>query len=142
MVGLRHESNGREGADSRTVNLAYLEPTLATKLGGYDVSIGPRVWFYYGGQTGNEDIERYRGYTGLSLAVGSDDGLRLSSFSRYNIGSGKGAAQIDASYPLNRLVWSRLNLYLYGQLFTGYGENLLDYDRQVTRARLGIAIVR
>ena len=142
MVGLRHESNGREGADSRTVNLAYLEPTLATKIGGYDVSIGPRAWFYYGGQTGNEDIERYRGYTGLSLAVGSDDGLRLSSFSRYNLGTGKGGAQIDASYPLNRLVWSRLNLYLYGQLFTGYGENLLDYDRQVTRARLGIAIVR
>lgn len=142
MVGLRHESNGREGADSRTVNLAYLEPTLAAKIGGYDVSIGPRAWFYYGGQTGNEDIERYRGYTGLSLAVGSDDGLRLSSFSRYNFGTGKGGAQLDASYPLNRLVWSRLNLYFYGQLFAGYGENLLGYNREVTRARLGIAIVR
>ncbi|MDO9488086.1 MAG: phospholipase A [Sphingomonadaceae bacterium] len=141
-AGLRHESNGREGVDSRTVNIAYLEPTLATKIGGYDVSIGPRAWFYYGGQTGNEDIERYRGYTGFSLAVGSDDGLRLSSFSRYNFGSGKGSTQVDGSYPLNRLVWSRLNLYLYGQLFAGYGENMLDYDRQVTRARLGVAIVR
>lgn len=141
-LGLRHESNGREGVDSRTVNLAYVEPTLAGKIGSYDVSIGPRAWFYYGGQTGNEDIERYRGYTGLSLAIGRDDGIRLNSFSRYNIGTGKGSAQVDASYPLNRLIWQGLNLYLYGQVFTGYGENLLDYNRQVTRARLGIAIVR
>lgn len=141
-LGLRHESNGRDGADSRSVNLAYVEPTLAGKIGSYDVSIGPRAWFYYGGQTGNEDIERYRGYTGLSLAIGRDDGIRLNSSSRYNVGTGKGSTQLDASYPLNRLVWEGLNLYLYGQVFTGYGENMLDYNRQVTRARLGIAIVR
>lgn len=141
-VGLRHESNGREGAESRTVNLAYVEPTLAGKIGNYDVSVGPRAWFYYGGQTGNEDIERFRGYTGVSLTVGRDDGVGLNSFTRYNVGTGKGSTQLDASYPLNRLIWQGLNLYLYGQLFTGYGENLLDYNREVMRARLGVAIIR
>lgn len=142
LFGLRHESNGEEGTESRSVNLAYVEPSLSGKVGGYDVSIGPRAWFYYGGQAGNEDIERYRGYTGLSLSAGREDGLRFSSFSRYNIGTGKGSAQVDASYPLNRLVWRSLNLYLYGQVFTGYGENILDYNRKTTRARLGVAIVR
>jgi outer membrane phospholipase A len=142
QVGLRHESNGREGDASRSVNIAYVQPRLTAQVGAYDVTIGPRAWFYYGGQAGNENIERYRGYTGLALEVGQDDGLRLTSFTRYNLDSGKGAAQLDASYPLNRLIWSKLNLYLYGQLFTGYGENLLDYDRRSTRARFGVAIVR
>jgi outer membrane phospholipase A len=142
LLGLRHESNGREGEASRSVNIAYVEPTLSTSLDGYDVTIGPRAWFYYGSQGGNRDIERYRGYTGLSLGIGEEDGLRLTSLSRYNIGTGKGAAQVDVSYPLNRLIWNRLNLYLYGQLFAGYGENLLDYDRKTTRARIGVAIVR
>ena len=142
QLGLRHESNGREGEASRSVNIAYAQPTLSTSIAGYDVTIGPRAWFYYGGQSGNEDIERYRGYTGLTLAIGEEDGLRLTSLSRYNFGTGKGAAQVDLSYPLNRLIWDRLNLYLYGQLFTGYGENLLDYNRRTTRARIGVAIVR
>lgn len=142
QLGLRHESNGREGPASRSVNIAYLQPTLATSVAGQDVTIGPRAWFYFGGQDGNENIERYRGHAGLSLGIGNDDGLRLTSFARYNIGSDKGAAQIDVSYPLSRLIWDRLNLYVYGQLYAGYGENLLDYDRRATRARIGVAIVR
>ena len=35
-----------------------------------------------------------------------------------------------------------LNLYVFGQAFAGYGENLLDYNRQTTRLRVGVAIVR
>ena len=102
----------------------------------------PERPFYYGKQRGNEDIERYRGYAGLALAVGRDDGVRLSADGRMSFALGKGSVQADLSYPLDRLLWSRLDLYLYGQAFAGYGENLLDHDRNITRARIGIAIVR
>src|SRR3546814_2275188 len=48
----------------------------------------------------------------------------------------------DISYPIDRLIGGNLNFYLIGQAFTGYGENLLDYNRRMTRLRLGLAIVR
>ena len=142
QFGLRHESNGREGDASRSVNTAYVQPSVTLPVGRYELMIGPRAWFYYGGQEGNENIEDFRGHTGLALEIGEDDGFRLSTFARYNFDTGNGAAQADVSYPLSRLVWDRLNLYLYGQAFVGYGENLLDYNRRMTRFRIGIGIVR
>lgn len=142
QLGLRHESNGRGGDASRSVNTAYIQPSVTLPVGRYELLIGPRAWFYYGGQEGNEDIEDFRGYTGLALEIGEDDGLRLGTFARYNFDKGNGSVQADISYPLNKLVWDRLNLYLYGQAFVGYGENLFDYDRRMTRFRIGIGIVR
>ncbi|HLU91876.1 MAG TPA: phospholipase A, partial [Pedomonas sp.] len=40
------------------------------------------------------------------------------------------------------IIDTSLNLYLFGQFFTGYGENLLDYNQRDTRLRAGFAIVR
>jgi outer membrane phospholipase A len=102
----------------------------------------PERPFDYGKQRGNEDTELYRGYAGLALAVGRDEGVGLSADGRMSFASEKASVQADLSYPLDKLLWSRLDLYPYGQVFAGYGENLLDYDRNITRARIGIAIVR
>jgi outer membrane phospholipase A len=76
------------------------------------------------------------------MELGKEDGLRLSTSTRFNFSSGKGAVGVDLSYPLNRLWSGGPDLYLFGQGFTGYGENLLDYDRKATRLRIGLAIVR
>ena len=54
----------------------------------------------------------------------------------------KGAIDAELSYPLDKIVDTNLNVYVFGQAFAGYGENLLDYDRKATRLRLGVAIVR
>src|SRR3546814_5087167 len=68
--------------------------------------------------------------------------MRITTNTRFNFGSGKGAIDADISYPIDRLIGGNLNFYLIGQAFTGYGENLLDYNRRMTRLRLGLAIVR
>ena len=57
-------------------------------------------------------------------------------------GSGKGALEANLSYPLDRLLGGGPDLYLFGQGFVGYGENLLDYDVHTTRFRVGFALVR
>jgi phospholipase A1 len=140
--GARHESNGRDGAASRTLNTLYIQPEATLPIGRYSFTLGPRIWTYVGRITGNEDIRRYRGHTGLYAAIGEDDGLRLSLTSRLNIGSGKGAVDGVLSYPLTKIWASGPQLYLIAQGFAGYGESLLDYNRKQTRLRIGFGITR
>lgn len=140
--GLRHESNGRDGDASRSVNTAYVAPMAGLPLGGgYRLTVAPRLSLYLT-QDGNPGIRRYRGMTGLFAEVGEDDGLRLSTQTRFNFSSGKGAVSADISYPLQRLWSGGPDFYLFGQSFFGYGENLLDYNRRTTRLRIGLALVR
>ncbi|MDR7256435.1 outer membrane phospholipase A [Sphingomonas sp. BE270] len=141
--GIRHESNGRDGTASRSVNSFYVAPMAAIALGdGYRLSVAPRLSLFVGSRSDNPDIRRYRGNTGLFVEVGADDGLRLSTSTRFNLGAGKGALSADLSYPLPRLLGGGPDLFLFGQSFVGYGENLLDYDRRMTRFRIGVAFVR
>src|SRR3546814_12927960 len=99
-------------------------------IGKYTLSLGPRLSFYVGSLEDNPDIKRYRGNTALFAQIGQDDGLRLTTNTRFNFPSGKGAIDAELSYPLDRIVDSSLNIYVFGQGFAGYGENLLDYDRK------------
>src|SRR3546814_12070929 len=87
-------SNGRSGAGSRSLNTLYVQPVASVALGSYRLSVGPRLWLYAGSLSDNPDIKRYRGNTGLFAEIGEDDGLRITTNTRLNFGSGKGA--IDA----------------------------------------------
>lgn len=143
QAGFSHESNGRDGTASRSVNALYVAPMAAFPLGqDYRLTIAPRVAFYVGSLSDNPDIRRYRGNTGLAMEIGKDDGLRLATVTRFNFDTGKGAFSADISYPLPGILKGLPSLYLFGQSFVGYGENLLDYDRRVTRLRIGVALVR
>ena len=139
--GFLHESNGRDGTASRSYNIVYLQPTLGVPIGGWTASIGPRIFHYVGSREGNEDIARYRGHQALAFSIAQPDGFKLSTWSRLNFSTGKGSVDADLSYPLTH-IWHDLPLYVVVQGFTGYGEDLLDYDRKQTRLRVGIGIVR
>ncbi|WP_030541314.1 phospholipase A [Sphingobium sp. DC-2] len=143
QAGIAHESNGRDGEASRSLNAIYVAPAAAIPLGGaYRLVVAPRLSAFVGDLSDNPDIRRYRGNTGLSVEIGEDDGLRLSTSTRFNFGSGKGALSADLSYPLPRIYEGLPAVYLFGQSFIGYGENLLDYNRRMTRFRIGVALVR
>jgi len=139
--GVLHESNGKGGWASRAYQYVYLQPQLDFPIGSYTVSIGPRFFHYVLGRDNNQDIARYRGHQALALSTGRDDGLKLSTYGRYNFSTGKGSMDGTLSYPLRRLI-GRTPLYLVVQGFTGYGEDLLDYNRKQTRVRAGLGIVR
>lgn len=143
QIGIRHESNGRDDEASRSVNSLYVAPMAAVALdNGYSLSLAPTLSFLVGSTSDNPGIERYRGKLGLFAELGSDEGWRFTANGRFNVSSGKGAIGLDASYPLPRLWRSSPDFYLFAQSFHGYGENLLDYNRAVTRLRFGIALVR
>jgi len=58
---------------------------------------------------------------------------------RGNPGTGKGAAQLDVSFPLR--IGDRYYPFLgYIQVFTGYGESLIDYNWRQTAVGLGFRL--
>ena len=143
QLGVFHESNGKSGADSRSLNALYVRPTVSIPLKHHLVlNLALQAWQYIGSLSDNPNIGDYRGHASLSVSFGNPDGIMVSSTVRGGIVSGKGNVSVDASYPLNALSFSNLDLYLYTQVYHGYGEDLLDYNHKDTRFRIGIAFVR
>jgi outer membrane phospholipase A len=141
-TGVLHQSNGGDEARSRSFNIAYIEPSMHFNIGAdYRLSLAPRLWAYVGSKEDNPDIRRFRGNNSLTATVSKRDSWQLETMLRGNIGSGRGALQMDLSYPVNRLL-PGVDLYLYSQFFTGFGENLLNYNVKDTRLRFGIGILR
>ena len=142
-AGLEHESNGREGDESRSVNTAFVEVDWRYRFGDglSHVGIAPKVWGYLE-KSDNPDIQRYRGYGELGLRAGRDDGW-LARMTLRRGDSGKGSTQVDVSYPLRQSIFSSVGAFLHLQYFDGEGETLLDYDRNDhTQFRIGLSIVR
>ena len=143
MAGVQHQSNGKGGEDSRSLNMGYIEPTATFPIGhNMALSLRARAWIYLGDMSDNPDIRDFRGNGLISVGLGNPDGVMLMSELRGNPATGKGSMQFDLSYPLNRIFSRNLDLYLFGQLYSGYGESLIDYNRKDTRLRFGIALQR
>jgi outer membrane phospholipase A len=140
--GFMHQSNGRDGDASRSLNMLYVQPMVTFATGRYRISTGPRGWLYVGNLSDNPDVRRYRGNLGLQANVDRDDGLRLSVSTRSSVQTGRTSVDSELSYPIPALFGGGPNLYLFGQAFAGWGENLLDYRRKQTRLRVGLGIVR
>lgn len=141
--GLQHESNGKGGADSRSLNTAYLQPTVVLgKAGGLQLRLAPRAWAYLGSLDDNPDITKFRGYVGLRAIAGWADDLQLSATGRVGDAWDRGSLQLDLSYPLMQLLSRSLTLYLHLQYFWGYGETLLRYNDRSSSFRAGISLFR
>lgn len=141
--GFEHESNGRDGPDTRGVNILYLEPSWEWPLGERDrLVIAPRLWAYLEQQDENRDIEEYRGYGKLRIEIERDGGAGLALDLQVGDDLDRGSIQVSATYPLSRLL-RHASGYFYVQYFNGYGESLLLYDeKQPSQFRIGFAIVR
>ena len=151
-TGFVHESNGRAGTASRSMNYVYARPEFTFPLSKWKVNDGkreqwellvaPKVWAYVGDRIDNQDIDDFRGNAELMLRLMRRELDRQSgpgiaaTFRKGNLGS-KGSVQLDASYPIP-LDGTEIYPTLYAQLFTGYGESLLDYNKKDTRLRFGI----
>jgi outer membrane phospholipase A len=141
-VSFQHESNGRDGADSRSMNTVYFRPrfVLGDLDGWYAVMI-PEIWGYVGGVEDNPEIKDYRGYGKLKFYLGKNTGpsLRVAAWSgeEWNHGS----YQLDLTWPIKT---QRLSLETFFQIqyFNGYGESLRSYDEKSEALRFGIGLVR
>lgn len=141
-AGYEHESNGKDGGNSRSLDLAYVQPAWRSDfVDGSSLIFAPRLYAYLD-KTGNPDIERYRGYADWLLRYGDENEWVLSS--RMRVGTAlRGSMQLDLSMPVRRPLFARTGGFVHFQLFGGYGETLLDYNqRHPTQLRVGFSIVR
>jgi phospholipase A1 len=140
-TGIGHESNGKEGEDSRSYNMLYARPTLTFgDPDGFRAYFAPLIHNYIAASD-NPDIDDYRGYVDWLFGVGSKGGLDFWGVLRKGTRSDYGSVELSASYPLSKLSGGDLTGWLMLQYFNGYGESLLDYNRKLdSQLRLGIAI--
>lgn len=142
QAGAQHESNGKNGVDSRSQNILYFRPTLVF---GHDdkvqLTLQPRVWGYIGDLSDNPDIDEYRGYFDLRAVIGWRRGLQLSALGRMGHEGNHPSLQLDLTYPTMKILGS-FSVYLQAQYFTGYGESLLRYNERTDAFRVGFALYR
>ena len=141
QAGAQHESNGQALPKSRSLNTFYFKPTVAWELPrGWQLSISPRLIGYVD-MDENPDLERYRGSVEWTFGAEHRDGFKFTAGLRKGTGSGYGSAELNASWPLDRL-FPELGGRVLLQYFNGWGESLLDYNvRRADQFRLGFMVV-
>jgi outer membrane phospholipase A len=142
-AGIGHESNGKSGADSRAINIAFVRPTWDFgDVNSNHLTISPKI-YYYITKSGNEDIQDYRGYVDLLVKYGSPESWQLAATLRKGTKAKYGSVDAQFTYPLAKLINSAWGGYLWVGYFNGYGEDILDYNqRQHWIARIGYSIAR
>ncbi|MEJ0003336.1 MAG: phospholipase A [Pararobbsia sp.] len=142
QAGIEHESNGRDGSDSRSINTIFVRPTLTwNNVLGNRLVVSPK-FYYYLEKSENPDIARYRGYTDLLIKYGNPDGLELATTLRKGSSNGRGSIDAQLTYPMQKLFGAGFGGYVWLGGFSGYGETLIDYNRRTNAVRLGFSISR
>ena len=134
-VGVVHQSNGRSDPLSRSWNRIYTQ--FGFERGNF--ALMARAWYRISpseGSDDNPDIERFLGYGDLLAVYKWNTRNTVSLLVRNNLrtSDNKGALQLDWSFPL----YGRLKGYV--QVFSGYGESLIDYNWRQTTFGVGVLL--
>ena len=143
QAGVRHESNGNQGADSRSLNIAYIRPVFSFgRLDGWNLLVMPRLFDYIVDVENNPDIADYRGHVELTAILGRNDHAALSLTGRIGRGFHKGSLQADLTFPVKFDKMFDFATYVLIQYWNGYGESLRDYNKRSETVRAGFSLVR
>lgn len=130
-VGVVHQSNGYGDSLERSWNRVYLE--AITTVGNWMISVKP--WYVLSTNDNNENITNYLGYGRLLVAYKTHD--HVISLQAHNFIEGKArraTGEITWSFPLTHYVKG------YVQVFSGYGQSLIEYDHRTNSAGIGLTL--
>lgn len=131
-TGFNHQSNGRSAPTSRSWNRVYAR--LMAQNGNFQAQIKP--WYRIpesSSKDDNPDITKYMGY--YEAQVGYEWGESVfTAKGHYNWNTGYGGGELGWSYPMTK------TLRFYTQLYSGYGESMIDYNFNQTRFGVGIML--
>jgi phospholipase A1 len=147
-LGFGHISNGQSEThrpeyeyhyqdplnQSRSLNFLYTEATLQHNA----VVTTFRLWYRLPEDIEEDDNPDYVDYTGHA-EINLNYFYKKHKFTikgRYNVSTNYGAIEGSYSYPLLK------DIYLYGKVFSGYGESLIDYNTNITKLAVGFSFSR
>ena len=134
-LGVNHQSNGRGDEYSRSWNRVL--GSVALERGNYGVVLRP--WWRIpesGSKDNNPDITDYMGSFDLTmLARYGNHSFDLMLRNNLKTQDNRGAMQLGWTYPLTPKVKA------YVQLFSGYGESLIDYNVNQTSIGMGLQVL-
>lgn len=133
-IGFTHQSNGRALPASRSWNRIILQAGFEKE----NWTILLRPWFRIPDEDDeNPEIMNYVGRGDL-LVSHNMKGHQLSILARHSLRFGEdnhGSLQFDWAIPISG------NLRGHFQLFSGYGESMIDYNHKQTTIGLGISLI-
>lgn len=130
---IEHESNGRDGEDSRSWNRISLSgSTIIDEW----LMVHAKVWIPIIDGENNRDILKYCGIYQSGVVVTTPNkkfsfGLTWVKRSGWNL-------NFNTIWEMSWKVHEKSNLNLFAQYYNGYGENLIDYNQFHSRLRVGI----
>lgn len=119
-IGFEHQSNGQSTTLSRSWNRFYGQMGLESG----NLGVTARVWKRLDNAKSNNDnpdITDFLGHGDLRFSY-RNAGYEYAALVRRNFDTRHGALQASVAFPLVA------NLKGYAQLFTGYGQSLIDYN--------------
>ena len=140
--GLQHESNGRDGDDSRGANTIYFRPIaiLYDEASRFGFSVSPSIRAYFNMEENNSDLPEYRGYFEVETALGKAHSFMLTTALQF---ASQGVSfHADLTYPLDRLFSNSLDLFFMVQYTNSLAENLLNYQEREETLRFGFSLAR
>lgn len=132
---IEHESNGRDSIQSRSWNrVALAANVFVTK----NLMVHGKIWAPIVDGENNKDIVDYCGFWQTGFQVISDNrrfsgGLTMVKRKGWNLNAN---IILDLSYRIFR----RDNQFLFLQIYNGYGEGLLEYNKYHSSVRIGLLI--
>jgi phospholipase A1 len=142
-IGLVHQSNGQSLPLSRSWNRVYLMGGVEHKGG---LSLQGRLWKRLPEDPVTDDNPEISDYVGRgeATAAWTTDGGQLLAFTwrstlkRMDRGSVRLQWMVPVKSPFTGTHFGSLQWHT--QLFTGYGDSLLDYNRRRTVLSLGLSL--
>ncbi len=147
---LEHESNGSGPGTSRSWNRIYVTPYFERKdeSRGRSFRVELKVWYRLQEESkgspldpqgdDNPDIQDFYGNSELRLRYKWSHDYELTLFGRWNPSTSKGAFQAGLSTPVPFARWD--NVFMLFHYWSGYGESLIDYNRDLTRYGIGVIL--
>lgn len=135
-LGLEHQSNGRGGELERSWNRAYLN--LAFSHENFALSLKPWVLLFKRSSSDlhNKNIADYMGYGEMIISYKTSNDINFTLSMRNNLESHfkRGTNELSVSFPLLKKVRG------YVQIFSGFGQSLIEYDHYTNAIGFGIAL--
>ncbi len=136
VIGFNHQSNGQSGVLSRSWNRVY--GSFVFEKDNLVLNIKP--WYRIherADEDDNPDLTDYMGHYEFRAAYKIKDHV-FTFMARNNIESRfrRGAVELSWSFPFGDYPFLRGCV----QYFNGYGESLIDYNKNVNRIGIGIVL--